>query len=230
MITWVATIAILRHYSPRLGKVKYWVIVGFPLAYFLVQILPFFPNILSLFSYSQTIFFLLYTFIPLFSRLIGGILFGFALWASARNLGKRSAVKDYMIISALGLTLLFVSNQAILLAENVPYPPFGLVTVSFMGLSSYLLLVGIYSSAISVAEDSKLRQSIRNVVTKESSLLDSIGMAHIEQEIQKKVITVTKQTQYRMTEETGIQPSLTEDDMKEYMEQVVNEVKKASQY
>jgi hypothetical protein len=226
MITWIATIVILRHYSPKLGKVKYSVIVGFPLAYFLIQILPLLPNIISLFSYSQTIFFLLYTFIPIFSRLIGGILFGFAIWASARNL-RRSTVKDYMVISAFGLILLFVSNQAILLVENTPYPPFGLVTVSFMGLSSYLLLVGIYSSAISVAEDSKLRQSIRNTVTKESRLLDSIGMAHMEQEIQKKIVEFTKQNQHRMAEETGIQSSLTEEDMKEYLDQVIREVKKA---
>lgn len=227
MITWMATVVILRHYSPKLGKAKFWVIVAFPLAYFLIQILPLFPNILSLFSYSQTIIFLLYTFIPIFSRLIGGILFGFALWASARNLGIRSTVKDYMVISTFGLTLLFVSNQAILLVENTPYPPFGLVTVSFIGLSSYLLLVGIYSSAISVAEDSKLRQSIRNTVTKESRLLDSIGMAHMEQEIQRKIIEFIKQNQYRMAEETGIQSSLTEEDMKEYLDQVINEVKKA---
>lgn len=132
-----------------------------------------------------------------------------------------------MVISTLGLTLLFVSNQAILLVENTPYPPFGLVTVSFIGLSSYLLLVGIYSSAISVAEDSKLRQSIRNTVTKESRLLDSIGMAHMEQEIQRKIIEFIKQNQYRMAEETGIQSSLTEEDMKEYLDQVINEVKKA---
>jgi hypothetical protein len=225
MATWVATVVILRHYSPNLGKSKYWLLSGFPLAYFLIQILPFFPNILSLLSYSQATFFLLYTFIPIFSRLIGGILFGFALWAVVRKLGKRSAVKDYMIISAYGLTLIFISNQAILLAQNVPYPPFGFVAVSFIGLSSYMLLVGIYSSAISVAEDSKLRQTIRDVATKELRLLDNIGTAQMVQEIQKTVIGVTKRTQETMIEETGVESSITEEDMKQYLEQVINEVK-----
>jgi hypothetical protein len=121
--------------------------------------------------------------------------------------------------------LLFDSNQAIVLVE-VPYPPFGLATVSFIGLSAYLVLLGIYSSAISVSEDSRLRQSIRNVALKEAKLLDSIGMAQMEQEIQRRVIAVTRQNQDKMVEESGIESSLTEEDMKEYLQQVIEEVKK----
>ncbi len=124
----------------------------------------------------------------------------------------------------MGLALIFGSEQAIILA-NRPYPPFGLATISFLGLSSYLVLVGIYSSAISLSEDSKLRQSIRNFAI-ESKLLDSIGMDHMEQEIQKRVLAYTKQNQDRMAEETGIQSSLTEEDMREYLQQVIEEVKK----
>jgi hypothetical protein len=57
-------------------------------------------------------------------------------------------------------------------------------------------------------------------------LLDSIGTAHMEQEIQKRVIALTRQNEDRMIEVTGIQSSLTEEDMKQYLEQVINEVKK----
>ena len=48
----------------------------------------------------------------------------------------------------------------------------------------------------------------------------------MEQEIQKKVIEFTRRNQYRMAEETGIQPSLTDEDVKAYLEQVIKEVKK----
>ena len=51
-------------------------------------------------------------------------------------------------------------------------------------------------------------------------------MAQMEQEIQKKVMTLTKRNQERMAEETGIQSSLTDGDVKEYLEQVIREVKK----
>jgi hypothetical protein len=48
----------------------------------------------------------------------------------------------------------------------------------------------------------------------------------MEQEIQRRVLTLTKQNQDKMAEETGIQSSLTEEDMIEYLEQVIDEAKK----
>jgi hypothetical protein len=51
-------------------------------------------------------------------------------------------------------------------------------------------------------------------------------MAGMEQQRQKKVIEFTKSNQERMAQETGIQASLPEDDMKQYLEQVIKEVKK----
>jgi hypothetical protein len=109
---------------------------------------------------------------------------------------------------------------------NAPYPPLGLTSISFMGLASYLIFAGIYSSAVSISQDSNLRKSIRNFALKEASLLDSIGSAHMEKEIQNKVIMFTKQNREKMVEESGVYSSLTDDDVKGYLEQVVKEVSK----
>jgi hypothetical protein len=224
MLSWVATILILRHYSPKLGKVKFWIVLGFPLGFFLVQFLPLFPNVISFLSQSDILLFF-YSLIPGYSKVAGAILFGLAFWMVARNLGQKNLVKEYMVMSAYSLVLLFASNQAILLVDS-PYPPFGLVTTSFMGLASYLVMVGIYSSAISLSQDSTLRQHIRKYAEKESRLLDSIGTAQMEQEIQQMVIRFTKQNQDKMAEESGVYSSLTEDDVKVYLEQVIKEVRK----
>jgi hypothetical protein len=224
MLSWIATILILRHYSPKLGKVKLWIFLGFPLGYFLVQFLPLFPNLISFLSQSDILLFI-YSLIPGYSKVAGAILFGLAFWIVARNLGQKNIVKEYMVMSAYSLVLLFASNQAILLVDS-PYPPFGLVTTSFMGLASYLVMVGIYSSAISISQDSTLRQHIRKFAEKESRLLDSIGTAQMEQEIQQMVIRFTKQNQGKMAEESGVSSSLTEDDVKVYLEQVIKEVRK----
>jgi Tfp pilus assembly PilM family ATPase len=102
--------------------------------------------------------------------------------------------------------------------------------VSFFGLASFLVFVGIYSSAISVAQDSKLRKSIRGFAIEETKLLDSIGTAQMEREIEKKVIGLTKINQNRMAKETGIQSSLSEDDIKRYLKQVIQEVQKHKTY
>jgi hypothetical protein len=131
-----------------------------------------------------------------------------------------------MILSAFGFMLFFISNQAAVVFPVISYPPFGLATILFVGLSSYFIMVGIYSSAISISEDSELRRSIRTFAIKESKLLDSIGIAHMEQEIQKRVLRLAKEQEETMVEQTGIQSSLDEHDMKEYLEQVINEVKK----
>jgi hypothetical protein len=48
----------------------------------------------------------------------------------------------------------------------------------------------------------------------------------MEQEIQRRVLSFTKQNQNRMAEETGIQASLTEEDVKDYLQQVIREVTK----
>jgi hypothetical protein len=223
ILTWIATVLILRSYSSRLGTVKYWITVSIPLVYFLTQFQPLFISLF--YSYSSTnpiSFAIAYTIIFSASKPGGGILFAAAFWSMAKNIGSKQ-VRDYMIISAYGLALIFGSEQAIILADR-PYPPFGLATISFLGLASYLVLIGIYASAISVSEDSKLRRSIRNFAINESKLLGDIGMAQMEQDIQKKIITFTKQNKEKMTEETGIQSSLTEEDMKEYLEKVIREV------
>ena len=49
------------------------------------------------------------------------------------------------------------------------------------------MLIGNYSSAVSVSEDSKLRNLIRNFTVKESRLLDSIGTAQMEREIDQEL-------------------------------------------
>jgi transcription initiation factor IIE alpha subunit len=56
--------------------------------------------------------------------------------------------------------------------------------------------------------------------------LESIGTAQMEQELQKRVLTIAKENSDVMTEETGVQPSLTEDEMKEYLNMVVNEIRR----
>ena len=107
----------------------------------------------------------------------------------------------------------------------IPYPPFGLVTVSFMGLASYLFYLGVYSASISVSEDSKLRQSIRKAAIKESTqFLDSIGTAEMEQEIEKRVVLMTAAIKENIEKETGISSSFNDEDIRKYLREVLQEI------
>jgi hypothetical protein len=97
-----------------------------------------------------------------------------------------------------------------------------------MGLSSYLILVGIYSSAISVAQDLELRKLIRKYARKESKLLDNIGLAEMEKEVQNRVMKIVNEQSLKMKNETGVQSSLNEEDIKEYLVNVLRETKRES--
>lgn len=227
MIMWVAACILLRQYSQKLGNVRYWVLVSIPLIYFLSQYITISLNLFAplLSSPESIVYGITLTLIFRLSISAGGILFGIAFWSVTRNLEKSNVVRNYMIISAYGLVLLFISNQANVLIY-ASYPPFGIASASMIGLSSYLVMIGIYSSATSLAHDARLRQTIRTYTVTESRLLDSIGMAHMEQDIQNKVMKMTKEVQQKMMEETGINSSLSEDEIKKYLSEVLSEVKK----
>jgi len=228
---WISTTLLLRHHSRKLGRPKFWLIVTIPLVYFLS---PFIPSFLSqaaasLVNSDPISAGVLFTLIFAVSKPAGGILFGVAFWTVARDIRENSLVKDYMIMSALGLVVLFVSSQGTVV--NAYYPPFGLVTVSYVGLASFMMIIGLYSSAISVSQDDRLRKTIRKNAIEESKLLDSIGTAEMGQEIERKVLEIERKVMKMAKEDadhlvikTGIKPSLDESDMKKYLEDVMKEV------
>ena len=57
------------------------------------------------------------------------------------------------------------------------------------------------------------------------NILDAIGTAEMEQEIQKKVLTFSKKTKYLLEDETGISSSVDGDDVKRYLEEVIIELR-----
>jgi hypothetical protein len=228
ILAWIATIWLLRHYSHSLGAIKFWVILCLPLVFFLLQFGSLFADLLSPFFRTQAVLFgTLYTLFFASSKPVGGILFGIAFWTLAQKTKNNIVIRNYLLLSAYGFMLLFVSNQALVLTFNL-YPPFGLPSVCFIGLSSYLLMIGIYSSATSLSQDIKLRQSIRRSAIKELELLDRIGMAHMEQQLEKRVLNIVKAEQNNMIEQTGVPMSLTEEDVKSYLNQVLVEIQKGN--
>ena len=217
---WFSTARLLKGHSKRLGKSKYWIIVSIPLVYFLSQFLAPSVNVIGPLFASYP---LLFTLIFVFSKPVGGILFGAAFWSAARSMPPSSAARNYLMISSYGVILFFVSGQISLI--SVPYPPFGILTLSAAGTASYLMFLGLYSTAISLAQDQELRRSIRRLALSESKFLDTIGFAHAEHQLQIKVANIVKDQSERMAQETGVESSLSETDIKQYLEQVLVEIK-----
>jgi hypothetical protein len=51
-------------------------------------------------------------------------------------------------------------------------------------------------------------------------------MAQMEQQIQRRVIDMMRQNQDRLSNETGVEPSLSEVEVKQYLHEVIEEVRK----
>jgi len=224
---WITTALIMNNYKRNLvHTIVYWIILFIPLFYFLVNYFYQFVFGNLFISYLTinpiTVSIMLTAFLSL-SKPIGGLTFALAFWNTSKILGYQKNIKTYMIISGWGILLIFGADQAVV-QTLAPYPPFGLATISIMGVSSYLVLVGIYSSAISIAQDTKLRQTIRKSAIEESKLLISIGSAQMEQEIEKRAVKTAKEQQQTMAEQTGVQSSLTDHDMKQYVSGVLKEI------
>jgi hypothetical protein len=220
VLTWIATVILLKPYIEKLGKLKFWSIMGVTMLYYLIQF-PLFT--LGFFTPSENSNAMFNILIFSLAAIFTGIIFGIAFLSVARTLKIGTAVRNYMMIAAYGFILFYVAGSALVL--QAAYPPYGLISVSFTGLSCYLIFNGLYFSAISVSQDMTLRTSIRKSVTEQSKLLDNIGTAEMERRVQEQVLTVAKKTSAAMEEESGVEASMNEGEMKDYVELVIKELR-----
>jgi hypothetical protein len=219
LFTWLAVATLLRQYyrTIRIGKLplKFWIALSIPMALYLIG------SGLIFHAYDPYRFYFRILFRA--GTIGSSVLFGLAFYLITRRAGEglnvsAEKVKDYLTISSIGVILIGISFSTSALQQT-----YGVAAHSLILLASYLFTVGLYSSAIAVSQDSSLRTSIRASLLE---LVDNIGTAQMEQEIEKRVLKVAREQQEVLRESSGIESSLTEKDMREYLEQVIEEVKK----
>ncbi|HEY9386670.1 MAG TPA: hypothetical protein VIP70_06495 [Nitrososphaeraceae archaeon] len=223
LLIWGGTVLLLYHNFKRIGKIKFWVLVTLPIPIFLGISMTIYQDInpTGLVAQATPSDYIIPILLMNYSGLAVGVIFGLSFILIGRFLKQGIHSRDYMIIAGLGFIVFLWANGATLI--QTAYPPYGIATVSAVPLSLFMILYGLSYSAISVAQDETLRRSIRKNV-KDMKFLDSIGTAQLEKEYEKKVLDITKKSSEMMIEESGVQPSLSEDDMKRYLQQVLEEV------
>ena len=220
LLLWVSTAFLLHSYSQKMGKFKFWGIMILPLASFIIQFLVVIPYWATN-PQENIIYVVLGQTLP---GLASGVLFAIPYWSMSRSM-RTTAVSNYMVIAGIGIILFQFSTTAGVYLG--PYPSFGLYSVSLTGLSCFFMLVGIYSSAISAAQDSSLRKKIHNTSIHDSEMLGSIGAAEMEQTLLKKVSEVLKDNADQFYEETGVQPSMTDQEVKSYVHEAITKAKES---
>ena len=106
-----------------------------------------------------------------------------------------------MIIAAFS-TILISPTTNIWITSN-SYPSFGAYPTCLLVLASFLFSLGIYSVALSVAQEEELRLLARKYA-KEYALLDTLGNAQENAEIMRKAIKLIHKHLDAMQKETAI--------------------------
>jgi hypothetical protein len=224
---WITAAILMNYYREKMTNVLlYWAILSIPLVYFIITY--FYQYILGglLSSFLQidpiTVSIILGGFLAL-SKPIGGILFGIVFWKISKIVSYERRIKTFMIISGWGILFIFSSNQAVTQVV-IPYPPFGLPTITILVTGAYLMLLGIYNSATLVSTHNELRKSIYKHAL-ESKFLGLIGKSEMENEIQNAVKQVSQDK--NIIEKQLAEPvEFDETELKKYVELVMKELGK----
>ncbi len=219
---WGGTIAILYANIRRVGRTRFWILVTTPIVFFLGTLISLFPEIQGAAPTNDPNSIVVPMIITTFSQVAAIGLFATAFVSMARAIPHHQ-ISDYMYITCYGLLLFSIGIIATI--SGAGYPPFGLPTVSFVGIFSFLLFTGLNHSAISTAEDSKLRRSIQVYAKRELKLLDNIGRAELEERLEKKVLAATKLGAENTVKHTGIEPTLTMQEARQYLNEILDEVR-----
>ena len=215
ILTWAGTFMLLRYYYKRTGKLnlQFWLILSIPLALYLV-------GSGLIFSLPANIPYKFYYRLIFRAGTIGSsLLFGLAFYVVSRKISALK-IKDYLAIASMGIVPIGIANEISALQQT-----YGVAAHSLVLLASYLFTVGLYSLVISISQDSSLKESIRNSAFEVSKLAAVVEGPAMEQEIERRVLTSAKKQELILRQQTGVQSSLTEHEMKQYLGTVLKEIK-----
>jgi hypothetical protein len=210
---WFSVVLLLYYYYYfKTERTRFWILTAIPLLLYLIGS----GLIFSIPSDSPYKFYL--RIIHRAGNIGNSLLFGLIFYYVLKKIGVEK-IKDYLTIVAMDIVMFGLA-----FSTSAYQPTYGIAAHSLVLLSCFLS-IGWYSLALSIAQDKKLRETIRKEVKDESKLLDNIGKAEMEQEVQNRVMKIVREQEQTMKEETGISTSMQENDIKVYLEQAIKEVK-----
>jgi hypothetical protein len=224
----VAVAYFLRYFKDQIGRATFWTLIILPPVLFLTGI--FGPQLLT--TGSQFVYmeprFLIFRVLGTAGWVGADLVIAYAYILVAKTLGRQitsshNKIINYLIIAALSTIL--VSPTTNNWITNNSYPPFGAIQRAFVVLASFLFSLGIYSVALSVAQDAELRNLARKYA-KEYALLDTLGNAQENAEIIRKVVKLIHKQAGAMEKETGVESSMIDDnEVRQYLELVIRETR-----
>ncbi|MGB9169146.1 MAG: hypothetical protein WCB31_09495 [Nitrososphaeraceae archaeon] len=209
----------LKQYSAKFGRTKFWILIAVPLVGFIglenINKVPIFRELILLYPHLYGLF---SSIMPTIFQLVLAILFGLGLFNTAKIINEKKLSLS-LFVSALGIMIL-IGSQEIFGVYVGAYPPYGLVSVSFMGLGSYLLFLGVITSSINITKNIKIRDDIILKI-ENSNLLKDIGITEWNIEIEKSIKKITHESVLKAEK-----PDPSPEELQNLMNNIVDELKK----
>ena len=224
----VAVAFFLRYFKDQIGRAIFWTIIILPPVLFLTGV--FGPQFLkstgTVFVYADPRF-LIFRVMGTAGWVLADFVIAYAYILVAKTLRRQITssrkIINYLIIGAFATILISPTTNNWI--TNNSYPPFGAIQRAFVVLASFLFSLGIYSVALSVAQDAELRHLARKYA-KEYALLDTLGSAQENAEIMGKVVKLVHKHADAMEKETAIESSMLDvNEVRQYLELVIMETR-----
>ncbi|MER5174917.1 MAG: hypothetical protein ABJB76_01880, partial [Candidatus Nitrosocosmicus sp.] len=161
---WFSAVLLLYYYYYfKTGRTRFWILTAIPLILFLIGS----GFIFSLPLNSPYNFDLRVIYRA--GNIGDSLLFGLIFYYVLKKMDVEK-IKDYLIIIAMDIVMFDLA-----FSTSAFQPTYGIAAHSLVLLCACFISIGWYSLALSIAQDKKLRETIRNEVKDESKLLDNIG-------------------------------------------------------
>lgn len=107
-----------------------------------------------------------------------------------------------------------------------PYPPFGILNVSFVSLASLFITVGLTFAAFSVSKDVELRRNIINSTKANYNPITKISSAQETFRLKEKILRAIDHNKEEIEQTDGISSSLTAEKVARMVDNVMQEIRK----
>jgi hypothetical protein len=128
-----------------------------------------------------------------------------------------------MMMAGIGLILLFGANAASLVILTT-FPPWGILSMTFLITGSYCLLVGLDSAGFYIATDSSLRRIIHKSPQKGYDILKSLGHAELQDIVADKIQNISKEVYHEIEFENLFRTISEPANVQQYINSVITEL------
>jgi hypothetical protein len=216
----ITTMLLRQYYNQRVGKMPttLLILLTVPLVLYMIGR---YTELYTLFSgivWRWDDFANAYLFKSIFRAglIAGSVMFGVAFLVVARRI-EAGKIRDYFTIAAIGAMMMSIT-----LAPSGLQETFGVAGRALMLLASFMLCAGFYLSAVHMAQDARLRRLIK--ASAGSKVFGAMAAAQLRQENETRVLDIIEKQRKIIKEQTGIQPSLEQKDVKTYLDRALYEL------